>query len=309
MSAFCSGFSQHEAAISEIARTQVFSDPEGQDKESLEYAIDNCTYWIESIAKQPIVSASERVKICGLLTSALRAVKCFVAEGEEKTQKVADEILSIHIICGLTLSTGYLANHLTMDLSEERGVPTSLFAFITSLLASSTATKVFSLSSPFPYLTQRTSRQISSLIKYLIFRTSNKGDVVDITSAQAFYNAPADLSCLSFLARRQRYRSASSSSEEGETPLDETTRKARKEGAGEWKRMIKGATSTRSTRQPRPVSRQETTVIRPSPPQITKPKWRGKCPRNSDRPCRGRWYSQKTRKIESCVYGCMPINQ
>ena len=299
MTAFCVGFSQHENAVHQIARAQVFEDPSTMDEESLNYCIEICIFWVNHVAKSPLVSASDQVKVCSILVSSLRATQCCVSLDQDKREKLGDEILSVQVIAAISMATGYLAAPNIMFLSEARGIPESLASLVMTLMGGRTAARLFNLSSKYPWIPQRTGRELNKLISYVTIGASAGDSVTDLDTASAYYNAPSNLSCLPALARRQRYRSSSSSSsaldeERGQEVMKKIVEKRKKRRersrSPERARVVARMSPASPVRRPRPTPR-------PS---------NGKCPRKGNMPCRGRWYSNRLKKIEVCIFGCEP---
>ena len=314
MAAFCNGFQTHEKAVQAIAGIQVFEDSKGMDEESLDYCLNVCIFWVNDIAKNPLVFISEQVKVCGVLTTALKAVQCTINNGQKEI-KLTEELMAAQVFAAISLATGYLVASTTMILPEVYGVQESLVSLTAGLLSSRTATRMLNLSSAYPWPPQRVSRQISRLVNYVTHRVASTGRVFDLDSATAHFDAPSNLSCFSALTKRQRYRSPSTTTTDQEEDDVEENRRAMRRSK---RRRVRSSTPPRTSRRRTPAraSPSEPAPQR-SPPaeKIVKDRskaWPGqkvtrpKCPRDSDRPCRGQWYSHRLKRIEQCVHGCLP---
>ena len=312
MVAFCTGFSYHKEAVRQISAIQVFEDPASMTEPSLFYCINVCIFWVESVAKHPLVSVTEQVKICSLLLTSLRAVQCHTATGADQKKMLAAEILPVQLAASISLASGYLAIPLSISLPEIYGVSLQLVALTTRLLGTRTATRLLSLTCTWPWATQKASMDVSRLIRYFTYRASARDQLQDFKSAFDFYDAPTNLSSLSALSRRERYRSPSSSSESSGPERKTRSRRMAKRTRRSSPPHGLTSPSPGTPRPPRPGGRPGRSPGRR--PASQKPsQWRGqrigKCPRDSSLPCRGRWYSHKLQKVEFCAYGCEPISK
>ena len=315
MAAFCVGFQTHGNAIKKIATIQVFWDSKGMDQESLDYCISVCIFWVTDVTKHTLVYTSEQVKVCGILITALRAVQCTIANEQEMEVKLTEELIAAQVFAAISLATGYLVATTTMFIPEVYGVQRSLVSLTARLLSSRTATRLFSLSSTYPWAPQRESKQISRLVNYVTHKVTCTVKVFDFDSAAAHFDAPSNLSCLSTLTKRQRYRSPSSTStDQEEDEMEEIRRTVRRR---KRRRRSDTPPRTSSTRTPSRTSANPAMPQRSSPaaaaaaavksrPKVLRGQRVTKCPRDSNRPCRGEWYSHKLKRMEQCIYGCLP---
>ena len=289
MAAFCRGFYKDRAEVKEIAKISVFEDSSGQDKASLIYAIDTCIYYVEAVARLPLSVNTERARVCGILVTALVAVKCSIAEEDEEGKDLLDhQVLSAHVVTTMSLASGYIVGTANMALPDALGIPSSLPNLTTELLASRAAARILNLSAAFPFQSQKTSLATTKLIRYCCTKSAEGNQIHDRVSAEAHFDAPDTLHCLSSFAKRQRCRSESSGEEE--TPMA----------------LVKVGKRNQGEEAPGQSSSQAGTPAKPPIAQTAKRRKGGKCPRNSPLPCRGKWYSHKQARWEFCRHGCLP---
>ena len=242
----------------------------------------------------------EKAKIATLLVSGLRAALCNAAEGPEKKKLLSDEILYVQLVTTASFTSGYIVNPLsTEEMDHTPGTPASIARLVTKLLGTRTATRLLSSSTSFPWLSQSHNVRLNHLLVYFSRRFSSSMEITDRESATTYFSSPGDMTPLAPLTRAQRRRSKSSSSSSPERTIAEEK-----------------PPPNSSPPPPTPQGSQRPSLL--SLPAklrlgdnrkrtVVNEQWRGqKCPRKSEKPCRGKWWSKKNNRWETCAHGCPP---